>query len=36
MRSLASRVVTIAEDILVRNLAGGRAGKAAYIDPRGT
>lgn len=30
------RRYNFAEDILVRNLAAGRAGKAAYIDPRGT
>src|SRR5262245_9667791 len=30
------RRYNFAEDILARNLAAGRAGKAAYIDPRGT
>jgi benzoate-CoA ligase len=30
------RRYNFAEDILARNLAGGRAGKAAYIDPRGS
>jgi benzoate-CoA ligase len=30
------RRFNFAEDILTRNLAAGRAGKAAYIDPRGT
>jgi benzoate-CoA ligase len=30
------RVYNFAADILDRNLAAGRAGKAAYIDPRGT
>src|SRR5437868_13780161 len=31
-----SRHYNFAEDILARNVAGGRANKAAYIDPRGT
>ncbi len=30
------RRYNFAEDILARNLAAGRAGKPAYIDPRGT
>jgi hypothetical protein len=30
------RRYNFAEDILTRNLAAGRAGKAAYIDPRGS
>ena len=30
------RRYNFAEDILARNLIAGRAGKAAYIDPRGT
>jgi benzoate-CoA ligase len=30
------RRYNFAEDMLARNLAAGRAGKAAYIDPRGT
>src|SRR5271156_5773549 len=30
------RRYNFAEDILARNLAAGRAGKLAYIDPRGT
>jgi benzoate-CoA ligase family protein len=30
------RRYNFAEDILVRNLAAGRAGKVAYIDPRGS
>ena len=30
------RNYNFAEEVLARNLAAGRAGKAAYIDPRGT
>jgi acyl-CoA synthetase (AMP-forming)/AMP-acid ligase II len=30
------RRYNFAEDVLARNLIAGRAGKAAYIDPRGT
>ena len=30
------RRYNFAEDILTRNLAAGRAGKTAYIDPRGS
>ncbi len=30
------RRYNFAEDVLTRNLVAGRAGKAAYIDPRGT
>ena len=30
------RRYNFAEDVLTRNLIAGRAGKAAYIDPRGT
>ena len=30
------RRYNFAEDILARNLAAGRAGKPAYIDPRGS
>ena len=29
------RRYNFAEDVLARNLIAGRAGKAAYIDPRG-